>query len=160
LGPSVPDDLLDAPLLLCAFALMVGGASALLPVLPIEPLLLAASAAVPTPLLVPVVALATVGHMAAKTLLYLGSRSVAERLMARPQRAALERVRVLLSRRRSVQLVTVLASAVAGVPPFYLVTVCCGLLRFPLGHYVVVSLLGRGFRFGALALVPRLIGGV
>jgi membrane protein YqaA with SNARE-associated domain len=151
------DAVLQVPLLLCAFALVVGGVSALLPVLPIEPLLLGVSASVPARLLVPVVVLATVGHMAAKTLLYLGSRSATERAMPARQRAMLERVRALLSRRRRVQLLTVLVSATAGVPPFYLVTVCCGVLRIPLRDYLVVSVIGRGLRFGALALLPRLL---
>jgi membrane protein YqaA with SNARE-associated domain len=153
----MPDAMLQVPLLLCVCALVVGGVSALLPVLPIEPLLLGASASVPAPLLLPVVALATVGHMAAKTLLYLGSRSAAERAVPARHRAALERVRALLSRRRRVQVLTLLASAIAGVPPFYLVTVCCGALRIPLRDYLVVSVVGRGLRFGALALLPRLL---
>jgi membrane protein YqaA with SNARE-associated domain len=154
----MPDAVLDAPLLLCAFALLVGGVSALLPLLPIEPLLLGASATLPRPLLLPVVALATVGHMAAKTLLYLGSRSAAELALPARQRASLDRVRRLLSRRRPVQLLTLLASAVAGVPPFYLVTVCYGVLRLPLRDYLVVGVIGRAVRFGALALLPRLFG--
>jgi membrane protein YqaA with SNARE-associated domain len=153
----MPDAMLQVPLLLCVSALVVGGVSALVPVLPIEPLLLGASASVPAPLLLPVVALATVGHMAAKTLLYLGSRSAAERAVPERHRTALERVRALLSRRRRVQLLTLLASAIAGVPPFYLVTVCCGALRIPLRDYLVVSVVGRGLRFGALALLPRLL---
>jgi membrane protein YqaA with SNARE-associated domain len=153
----MPDAMLQVPLLLCVSALVVGGVSALVPVLPIEPLLLGASASVPAPLLLPVVALATVGHMAAKTLLYLGSRSAAERAVPARHRAALERVRALLSRRRRVQVLTLLVSAIAGVPPFYLVTVCCGALRIPLRDYLVVSVVGRGLRFGALALLPRLL---
>ncbi len=145
-------------LVLCALALVVGGASALLPFLPIEPLLLGLSATVPRPLLLPVVTLATAGHMAAKTLLYLGSRSATERAVPARQQAALERVRVLLSRRRAVQVLTVLVSALAGVPPFYLVTVCCGVLRLPLRDFLLVGVVGRGLRFGALALLPQLVG--
>jgi len=154
----MPDALLHAPLLLCAFALVVGAASALLPLVPIEPILVGASVSVPARLLLPVVALATVGHMAAKTLLYLGGRAAAERVVPTGRRAALERVRALLSRRRRVQLLTLLASAVAGVPPFYLVTVCYGVLRLPLRDYLVVGVVGRGLRFGALALLPHLVG--
>ena len=152
------DAVFEGPLLLCAFALVVGGASALVPLMPIEPLLLGASATVPPPLLLPVVALATAGHMAAKTVLYLVSRRAAEYAVPARQGAALERVRALLARRRPVQLLTLLASALAGVPPFYLVTVCYGVLRLPLRDYVVVGALGRALRFGTLAFVPRVFG--
>jgi membrane protein YqaA with SNARE-associated domain len=95
--------------------------------------------------------------MAAKTLVYLGSRTAEPAIPAR-HRAALQRVRALLLRRRRVQLLTVLVSAVGGVPPFYLVTVCCGVLRLPLRDYLVVGAVGRGLRFAALALLPQLLG--
>ena len=153
----MPDVIAEAPLLLCACALLVGGASALLPLLPIEPLLIGASVTVSRPLLVPIVALATLGHMGAKTLLYLASRGAAERMIPLRQRASLDRVRALLSRRRPVQLLTLLASAVAGLPPFYVVTVCYGMLRLPLRDYLVVGVVGRALRFTALVLLPEIL---
>jgi membrane protein YqaA with SNARE-associated domain len=151
------DAVLHAPLLLCALVLVVACVSSLLPVSPVEALLVGLSAIVPTPLLLPVALLATVGHMAAKTLVYLGSRSAAPVIPAR-HAAALRRVRALLLRRRRVQFLTVLVSAIAGVPPFYLVTVCCGMLRLPLLDYLVAGAIGRGLRFAALAVMPRLLG--
>jgi membrane protein YqaA with SNARE-associated domain len=102
---------------------------------------------------------ATLGHMAAKTLVYLGSRGTTPLVTPR-QRAGLERVSALLLRRRRLQVLTVLLSAVGGLPPFYLVTVCCGALRLPLRDFLVAGTVGRGVRFGALALLPRLIGAV
>ncbi len=152
------DAVLHAPLLLCVLVLVVAGVSSLLPISPVEALLLGLSASVPAHLLLPVTALATVGHMAAKTLVYLGSRSAAEPAVPARHRAALQRVRALLTRRRRVRFLTVLVSALAGVPPFYLVTVCCGVLRLPLRDYVVAGAIGRGLRFAALALLPRLLG--
>jgi membrane protein YqaA with SNARE-associated domain len=151
------DTVLHAPLLVCVLVLVVAGVSSLLPVSPVEALLLALSAAVPAPLLLPVAALATVGHMGAKTLVYLASRGTEPMVPAR-HRPALQRVRALLLRRRRVQLLTVLVSALGGVPPFYLVTVCCGVLRLPLRDFLVAGTVGRGLRFAGLALVPRLLG--
>jgi membrane protein YqaA with SNARE-associated domain len=147
----------QTPLLLCVAAVVVGVVGSLLPLSPIEPLLLGLAASAPAPLVLPIVALTTAATMAAKTLVYLASRGAEPALPAR-QRASLERVRVLLSRRRRVQLLTVLVSALAGLPPFYLVTVCCGVLRLPLRDYLVVGALGRGLRFAAIALLPQLLG--
>jgi membrane protein YqaA with SNARE-associated domain len=151
------DTVLHAPLLLCVLVLVVAAVSSLLPVSPVEALLLALSAVVPASLLLPLAALATVGHMAAKTLVYLGSRRAAPAVPAR-HRAALQRVHTLLVRRRRVQLLTVLASAAGGLPPFYLVTVCCGVLRLPLRDFLVAGTVGRGLRFAALALGPQFLG--
>jgi membrane protein YqaA with SNARE-associated domain len=67
-------------------------------------------------------------------------------------------VRALVARRPGVQRLTVLVSALSSVPPFYLVTVCCGVVRMPLRDYVVAGTIGRALRFGALALLPRLLG--
>jgi membrane protein YqaA with SNARE-associated domain len=148
-----------APVIVFALVLVVAAASSLLPVSPVEAMLVALSASAPTSLLVPVTVAATLGHMAAKTLVYLGSRRTTPLVRPR-QRAGLERVRALLLRRRRLQVLTVLLSAVGGLPPFYLVTVCCGALRLPLRDFLVAGTVGRGVRFGALALLPRLIGAV
>ena len=148
-----------APIVVCALVLVIAAASSLLPVSPVEALLVALSASTPLSLLLPVVALATLGHMAAKTVVYLGSRTTSPIVPAR-QQAALERVRRLLLRRPRMQLLTVLVSAIGGVPPFYLVTVCSGILRLPLRDFLVAGTIGRGLRFGALALLPRLAGGM
>jgi membrane protein YqaA with SNARE-associated domain len=147
----------SAPVIVCALVLIVAAASSLLPVSPVEAMLVVLSASAPPSLLVPVTVLATLGHMAAKTLVYLGSRRTLPLVTTR-QRARLERVRTLLLRRRRMQLLTVLVSAVGGLPPFYLVTVCCGALRLPLRDFLVAGTVGRGLRFGALALLPRLLG--
>lgn len=153
------DVVVEAPLVVCAIVLLVAVASSLLPASPVEALLIALSASMPQSLALPVTVLATLGHMAAKTLLYLGSRRATPIVPAR-QRAALDRVRALLLRRRRLQLLTVLVSAIGGVPPFYLVTVCCGALRLPLRDFLVAGTVGRGLRFGALAFLPQLAGAV
>ena len=147
----------QTPLLLCLAAVVVGVVGSLLPFSPIEPLLLGLAASAPAPLVLPIVALTTAATMGAKTLVYLASRGAQPTLPPR-HRAALDRTRSLLERRRPVQLLVVLLSALAGLPPFYLVTVCCGVLRLSLRDYLVVGTLGRGLRFTAIALLPQLVG--
>jgi membrane protein YqaA with SNARE-associated domain len=151
------DTLLHAPLLLCVFTLLVAAAASLLPVSPLEPLLFAVAASVPAPFVLPVIVLATVGHMAAKTLVYLGSRHAGHAVPTR-RLVDLERVRALISRSRPTQVGTVLVSGLVGTPPFYLVTMCCGALRLPLCDYLVAGGVGRGLRFAVLALLPRFVG--
>jgi membrane protein YqaA with SNARE-associated domain len=145
-----------APVLLCAVVLVVAAVSSLFPVSPLEALLVGFAASLPASLVVPVALMAAAGHMAAKTLLYVASRGAAARTSSERQEAAVARVRALLSRRRSVQLLTVIVSAVTGLPPFYLVTVCCGVLRLSLRDYLLAGTIGRGLRFAVLASVPRL----
>jgi membrane protein YqaA with SNARE-associated domain len=145
-----------APLLLCVLVLVVAAVSSLLPVSPVEALLVGIASSLPASLVVPVAIVAAVGHMAAKTLVYVASRGAAAPTVSARHEAALGRVRALLSRRRSVQLVTVMVSAVTGLPPFYLVTVCCGVLRLSLRDYLIAGAVGRGLRFAVLASVPGL----
>jgi membrane protein YqaA with SNARE-associated domain len=149
------DTALQTPAMVCTLVLIIAAVSSLLPVSPVELMLLALSASVPPSLMLPVTVLATVGHMAAKTLVYVGSRSTTPAIPPR-QRAALERVRALLMRRRRTRVLTMLLSAAGGVPPFYLVTICCGVLRLPLRDFLVAGTIGRGARFAVLALLPRL----
>lgn len=153
----MPTAWVAAPVILCLLVLVIAAASSLLPVSPVEVLLVALSASAPPWLLLPIIIVATAGHMSAKMLIYIGSRRTMPAVPAR-QRAALDRVRALLARRRRTQLLTVLASAIGGMPPFYLVTVCCGILRLPLRDYLVAGTIGRGLRFGALVLLPRVAG--
>ena len=148
---------LQAPLLLCLLTVLIAGVASALPFSPADPLLLAVAVAVPEPLVLPVIALATASHMGAKTLVYLGSRRVGHSLPARA-RPAVERARALLAGRRRARFLTVLASALAGVPPLYAVTLAYGTLRLPLRDFLIAGSIGRALRFTALILLPRLLG--
>jgi membrane protein YqaA with SNARE-associated domain len=153
------DSALQVPILVCLAVLITAVVSGLLPVSPVEVVLLAVAASVPPALVFPLTLLATLGHMAAKTVVYVGSRRTAPTIPARHQ-AAVQRVRTLLMRRRRMRIATVLVSAAGGVPPFYLVTICCGALRLPLRDYLLAGTIGRGLRFAALAVIPRFAGPV
>lgn len=143
-----------SPLLICAVTIVLAAAGGLLPFSPIEPLLLLTAISRPA-LLIPVVALATVSQMSAKALLFLGSQKAQTRLSDRKRRM-IERVRVRLEGRRPLQILTVLVSAMAGLPPLYIVTLVCGALRLRLSDYLIAGTVGRATRFSALVMLPQL----
>jgi len=147
-----------SPLLICAVTIILAAAGGLLPFSPIEPVLLVTAIARPS-LLVPVVALATISQMSAKALLFLGSQKAQARLSDR-KRGAIERVRVRLEGRRRLQIFTVLLSAMAGLPPLYVVTLVCGALRVRLSDYLIAGSIGRAARFSALVMLPQLFAAV
>ena len=152
----VADAVAHAPLLLCLLVVVVSAAGSALPVSPIEPLVVLVALASPRGMLAPLVVLATAGHMAAKFLVFLGSRR-AERALTARGREAVERATALLANRRLLRGLLLLASAATGLPPFYAVTIAAGALGLPLGEYLLLGTVGRGARFAAFALVPRLL---
>jgi membrane protein YqaA with SNARE-associated domain len=139
-------------------SLAVGLASGLLPVLNTEAYLLALVALAPRDALPAAVLSVTAGQMAAKGLLYgVGSGAMS----ARPFRARQARVAALTQRLSTLRVSTaalVFASAVTGVPPFYLVSLAAGSLRYSLARFLLVGGSGRLLRFAALVALPRLLG--
>jgi membrane protein YqaA with SNARE-associated domain len=148
----------DVPLLLLAAVAIVAGGGGLLPFAPVEPLLIAIAATSSVDVAATAVLVATVSHAAAKALLFVGSRG-AERYLSPRARAVIDRLRGRLHGKRGAQRLTVFVSSSLGLPPLYLVTIACGALGLPLRDYMIASLLGRGLRFAALALLPILFTG-
>lgn len=129
--------------------------SGFVPFVNAEAYLVSVSVLAPGAALGGVVVAATLGQMTAKCLLYLTGRG----LIRGPRRrhgACLARVTDLLERSEASAAVLVFASALAGLPPFYVVTFAAGALGFPFGRFVALGSLGRLLRFGAVFLVPRL----
>jgi membrane protein YqaA with SNARE-associated domain len=54
---------------------------------------------------------------------------------------------------------TIAASSVAGVPPFYVVTVLCGALHVPAAAFLILATLGRAVRFAALVAFANIVTG-
>ena len=154
----VPDMSLsiDSPVLLCLATIALFGVSALVPVMATEPLLLGLAAAVPPALVIPITLLATATHMAAKAMVYLGSRNL-EKVVSPQKRLLIERMCTRLDRRRAVQNGTVFISAITGLPPFYAVAMAGGVLRIPFSSFLILGFLGRAIRFGALVFAPQLL---
>lgn len=147
---------IESPVLLFAATIALFGVFALLPVMATEPLLLGLSAMVPAPMVIPVTLLATATHMAAKTIVYLGSRRAGGAVPHRRQ-TLVAKACARLAGRRSLQVGTVFLSAITGLPPFYAVTMAWGVMRLPLLDFLVAGFVGRAIRFSALVAAPQLL---
>lgn len=116
-------------------------------------LLVVATAASPAQL--PALAVsAACGQMVGKAVLYGSGRGVLPGNMAESSR--LGRWKERLSDGRHAEAI-VLASAVTGVPPFYVVSVLAGALRWSFARFLAAGLLGRLLRFGALMTLPYVL---
>lgn len=144
-----------SPLLLCLIIVLVGAVSSLLPMSPVEPVLIAVAAVAPTWLLVPIIVLVTVSHMSTKMLVFLGGRKVNAGYSGRG-RDHFDRARLKLSGHPRLQHGTLFLSSVTGLPPFYVITVLCGTLRMPVREFLVLATTGRAIRFAVLVFAPQL----
>ena len=143
-----------SPLLLCVIAVVFSAVASLVPVSPAEPVLVALALVSPRWLLLPLLLLSTAGHMATKTLIFKGGGHV-EKIFKGRHRPMFERTRDRLNGRPGVQRLTLFASSVFGIPPFYIVTVLCGTLKMPLREWLVIATAGRLIRFGILLYLPQ-----
>jgi membrane protein YqaA with SNARE-associated domain len=129
--------------------------SGFVPLVNIEAWLLGAAALLPgCPPLVVVVP-AALGQMAAKAVLFLGGRGLVSLPLRFRDRALAAAARLEVHRRSGPALV--FTSALTGLPPFYVVSIAAGVLRFRLGLFLLVGLAGRLLRFGAVFALPRLL---
>lgn len=129
-------------------------AGGVIPVFNVEAYLLALVALAPQTALVPTVACAASGQMTAKGLLYLAGRG----LLRLPGRQGESKAVAALARlagppRRANAVV--LTSSITGLPSFYGVSLAAGVVRFPLGRFLLVGMLGRVLRFAAIVLLTR-----
>ena len=98
----------------------------------------------------------TLGQMAAKCALYGVTRWAPERLPARAKRL-IDRVERYRERRVLLGL-AVLSSALVALPPFYLVTLACGVLRVRFALFTLAGIAGTAVRYGALAWMAVALG--
>jgi membrane protein YqaA with SNARE-associated domain len=131
--------------------------SGMIPFINSEILVVGVAVLVPSGAIPVVAVVASVGQMMAKLLLYGLARwapsRLPERAKVRLQRAS-DRVRERGGATGSV----ILASAAVGWPPFYGVSLVAGALQVSLGSFLVLGLVGRAVRFGALAWAARTVG--
>jgi membrane protein YqaA with SNARE-associated domain len=107
----------------------------------------------------PIVALATLGQMTGKTVLYLAA-SGALKISVRKPNARLQAVREKIANWRYGIGLLVLLSASVGIPPFYWVTIAAGAGRLKLPFFLVAGSVGRFARFGLFVFFPYLIKGL
>lgn len=139
-------------------ALLIGCLlSGVIPLINAELLVAGAAVASPTAALPLVVAVATVGQMITKTGLFELARRAPGRLPTRA-RTALERGAAKLSSHQGAAGSLVFASAAAGIPPFYGVSLAGGALGMRTKTFVLTGTAGRALRFGALAWIAHAVG--
>lgn len=138
---------MDASVLIgAAVAVAAGG---ILPWINSEVVVVGAALLTPESGLPALVLACSAAQMSAKAVLYGVVRWVPERMPDRVRRFA-DRVDVFRERRGFLVLAVFSGSAVA-LPPFYLVTLACGVLRVPFVLFAIAGLAGTISRYGFLA---------
>jgi membrane protein YqaA with SNARE-associated domain len=130
----------------------------LVPVLNCELYLLGISAwAISSPRPLPMlVALAALGQMAAKSVLYYaGVGTVA--LSSGRVRRGIEKARLAMERWRDKPTLVLAVSATVGLPPFYLASLAAGGLRIRFRTFFTIGLVGRTARLAVVAALPWLV---
>lgn len=141
--------------LLCLTSFAICGAGALIPFLNTEVYLIGASAMAPRSLWVPLVVSGTIGAMAGKVLLYYAGRGVVKLPGGRVQRG-LARMQARMEEKPLVGKLLYAASAVVGVPPFYVTTVAAGAVGMNFMFFLVVGFFGRLIRFALVVALPQM----
>jgi membrane protein YqaA with SNARE-associated domain len=129
--------------------------SGLLPFVNAELYLLAASAAVSREMALGVVIAGTLGQMTAKVAMYLAGRGMVKLPGARLQRMVAE-AEAWAARRPNMGGGLIFVSASTGFPPFYIMSIACGVVRTNLAQFATVGFVGRFLRFGIVVLFPQI----
>jgi membrane protein YqaA with SNARE-associated domain len=129
--------------------------SGLVPFVNAELYLLAASAAAPREMAIPLVLAATLGQMTAKALMYGAGRGVV-RIPGERMKRWIADAEAWARNRKNTGGGLVFVSAASGFPPFYFVSIACGMVRVPLAQFLALGFLGRFIRFGVVVLFPQL----
>ena len=130
----------------------VGVVGGLVPFVNVEAWVIGVSAACPGASAVPVAVAAALGQVTAKAVLYRAGEAA---LRARDRGARLEGALRRLAAGPGRSRALVFASALTGVPPFALVSVAAGAVRFPFASFVTLALVGRLLRFAAVFALAR-----
>lgn len=130
-------------------------AGALIPAVNSEAVILSATALAPWALAAPLALVATVGQLSGKVLLYLAGRGLL-RLPHGKVSARVDGVVARLQSRQGASGSLLFVSAFAGIPPFFVVSVACGVLKLSFTRFLALGFLGRLLRFSCLALLPQL----
>lgn len=148
--------------LLVAGVFALAFVSAFVPVVSIElALVMAAATGTSGRMLVVQVIVAAAGQMIGKSCFFLGGRTAFIHWTRRekPRRSRggrrLGRLVARAARQRAAAAVTVLVSAVTGLPPFAVVSALAGTWRLRLSSFFVLGLAGRSARFAGVLLVPQ-----
>ncbi len=128
---------------------------ALIPIFNAEALLIAAGFWMPPALRVPLVLIAASAQMAGKFLIYLSAKGVLHLPLGRYEKR-LEKVKDRFARWNKAPELFLFISAGTSIPPFYLVTIFFGLLKFSIVRYFISGFAGFAIRFGLVSFIPKL----
>lgn len=142
-----------------AATFLVALVSGLVPLVSLEAYLLLVSALLAPTAILPITLLAAAGQMIGKVALYLAGQGVL-RMPLRRWDAKMEAWRGRIEARRGRADILIFVSATSGFPPFYVLSIVAGMLRFRLTEFVAWGFLGRGIRFGICVLFPQLVKGL
>jgi len=152
--PALEGVAAPAVLLVSTFGLCL--LSGIVPAVNVELYLIAAAAASPGRLALPLILVATSGQMMAKSLLYLAGRRIGRLSVGFSD----DRIRTFAERMRSGHAIghlALLGSAVTGLPPFYAVSIASGALRVSFARFLLLGSCGRCLRFSAVVLAPQAV---
>lgn len=121
-----------------------------------EVVVLAAAALLPLPALPLLIAACAAGQMSSKSVVY-GVTRWAPHLLPQRARTALSRAEQYRDRRLLLT-GTAFVGAAVSVPPFYLVTLACGLLRVPFPAFLLAGLCGVLARYSLLVWAACSVG--
>ena len=141
-----------------AFCSMFGAAaaSAVVPAINAELVLLAASAALPPRYAIALIAAATLGQMAGKIAMFFGGRGV-KFLQRGRLRDKIDQIGMTMRRRNGATGWFVLTSAATGLPPFYMVSVASGLVGVSFVQFATLGTIGRFVRFATVVMFPQAV---
>lgn len=144
------------PLALC-FSTMIGClVGSFVPIVNTELIVITAALAAPPELVIPLILIASLSQMIAKSALYLAGSGL---LHLPPGRLA-DKIYVALVRVQQHQRAgdaVLFASATTGFPPFYVMSVASGAMKTGFRRFFMLGLLGRTLRFTVLVAIPQLV---
>jgi membrane protein YqaA with SNARE-associated domain len=132
---------------------------ALVPFLNTELYLIGASAISPPEYLPAIVAAAALGQMVGKSLLFYAGRGALS-LPSQRLRRMVEGVQRRYSTGGAAPALgatVIIASSGAGLPPFYITTIACGIFRIPYAQFFGLGLVGMLARFTVVVAAPQVV---
>ncbi len=140
-------------------SVIVGFSSALIPLINIEAYLLLLGVLLKDSRLYFLLFLLTLTHLSGKMLLYyIGRGSLKLNLFDLEKRIESAQAKYKMVRIGS--LWTLLASALVGMPPFYVVTIVSGTMKIKVWQFFSIGFMGRLIRFSVILFLPQIVAGI
>jgi membrane protein YqaA with SNARE-associated domain len=146
----------DWSLIAGTFLFCIG--SAVIPLMHAEAYLITVSALTPPALSVALVLAATAGQMIGKVAMYWAGRG-ALRIPSERWKRRVDAVHARYEGHQGFGNGLIFLSSATGLPPFYVIAIAAGVLRVPLGAFIIFGSAGRLLRFAVAVFLPQLIKG-